>query len=107
MQENHRYNSITAEAGVSSTSDQKIIPSTISKKGAKALDLKAAIALYMTASPFGLLQQPSMLAFIRLLNPAYKAPERRRFSGDLLNQAYHVRKLVEESFKGRVGGRNG
>jgi hypothetical protein len=66
----------------------KLVVPTIDATLAKELDHQAAMAFYLSASPFGLFHQPGMERFLKSLNPAYKLPEYRRFSGALLDAAY-------------------
>jgi hypothetical protein len=67
---------------------------------AKELDHQAAMALYLSASPFGLYHQPAMERFLKSLNPAYKVPDRRRFAGALLDEAYtQVKAKVSRHFQ--------
>jgi hypothetical protein len=100
MQENDRMNSITTAAGVASRSQGVIVAPKISAVAGKDLDLKAAMALYMSASPFTLFMQPAMETFLKTLNPAYKIPERRQFSGQLLDEAYNrVKTQVDRVLK--------
>ena len=67
---------------------------------ARELDHQAAMALYLSASPFGLFHQPAMERFLKSLNPAYKIPDRHRFAGALLDEAYlRVKARVTRHFQ--------
>jgi hypothetical protein len=88
LQTNNPDGENNCENDVTSRRQTTIIAPTIGAAAAKELDHQAAMALYMSASPFGLFHQPNMERFLKMLNPAYKSPEQRRFGSVLLDEAY-------------------
>jgi hypothetical protein len=93
---NQQQNDDTTNWTQGNRRQSELIVPKISNDKAKELDHEAAIALYMSAAPFGFYEQPHMEQFLKTLNPAYKFPNRRRFGNDLLHKSYEkVKKLVD------------
>jgi hypothetical protein len=93
MQENDKHNGITIAAGIPTDNQSVISAAHIDAKGMKQLHMKAAMALYMTASSFTLFHDPAMKTLFQSLNPAFKMPDRRQFAGGLLDEAYNSVKV--------------
>lgn len=61
---------------------------TLSNEEQEAINRMAAMALYKTGGGFSNFEDEDYAAFLHRLNPAYKIPSARLFSGRLLDEAY-------------------
>ena len=93
MQENDKHNGITIAASIPTDNQSVISAAHINAKGMKQLYMKAAMALYMTASSFILFHDPAMKTVFQSLNPIFKMPDRHQFAVGVLDEAYNSVKV--------------
>lgn len=68
----------------------------LNEKAQQELDDIAATVIYEGGRPLDLFNHPTMQAFIKKLNPAYRIPLPKMFAGPLLERSYHkIRNQVQ------------